>query len=57
MYICNLGWQHIRLASYLLQHSFWSGKDMAIWEWVLRPTVGDPTLRVTKNLEVADAPP
>lgn len=30
---------------------------MAIWEWVPRPVVGDPTLRVTKDLKVADAPP
>lgn len=30
---------------------------MEIWEWVLRPVVGYPTLRVTENLKVANAPP
>lgn len=42
----------------LVQHSFGSREDMAIWEWVLRSSsAGDLTLLVTEDLKLANAPP
>lgn len=50
-------WQYILPASCLHSIPLGVGREMAIWEWVPRTVAGDPTLRVTHDLKLANAPP